>query len=44
MALWAMFRAFGAVHELYRVGDEIERIGGRPPRQLADHLRGRQRV
>jgi uncharacterized protein YbjT (DUF2867 family) len=42
MALWAMFRAFGSVHELYRVGEEIERIGGRPPMQLADHLRGRQ--
>ncbi|MCO1655102.1 NmrA family NAD(P)-binding protein [Pseudonocardia sp. S2-4] len=41
-ALWAMFRMFGSVHELYRVSEEIERIGGRPPRRLADHLRGRQ--
>jgi uncharacterized protein YbjT (DUF2867 family) len=43
-ALWAMFREIGSVHELYRVSEEIERIGGQPPRQLAEHLGAQARV
>jgi uncharacterized protein YbjT (DUF2867 family) len=38
-ALWAMFAMIGSGHELYEVGEEIERVGGRPPRSLVEHLR-----
>jgi uncharacterized protein YbjT (DUF2867 family) len=39
--LWALFRTIGSGHSLYRVTEEIERIGGQPPRTLRDHLRRR---
>lgn len=37
--LWGMFHFIGSGHPLYVVTEAIERIGGRPPRTLADHLR-----
>ena len=41
-ALWALFRRIGSGHELYQVTEVVERVGGQPPRTLAEHLGARQ--
>ncbi|MDB1089054.1 NAD(P)H-binding protein [Streptomyces sp. ACA25] len=39
-ALWEVFRAIGAHHELYEVTEVIGRVGGRPPQTLEAYVRG----
>lgn len=42
--LWELFRAIGSGHDLYRVTEAIERIGGRPPRTLEEFTGSRAGV
>jgi uncharacterized protein YbjT (DUF2867 family) len=39
--LWELFRTIGSHHDLYRVTETIERIGGRPPQTLREFIRVR---
>jgi uncharacterized protein YbjT (DUF2867 family) len=40
-ALWALFKLIGSGHDLYRVTEEIERVGGRAPTTLEEFVRDR---